>query len=121
MQKGITRQQPTIVRSQSEYEAERLSQLQYGRKKLVLPSTSHSNGKKAMSNAPAPKKVQKTGHEACLAKVISERRKIEIRLINDTIVRGELLEFDRFTIRLRHADDTCMWYFKGAMIGFSEV
>ena len=110
----------TVV-NQSSHETERLSQLQYGRKKLVLPSTSTSQttGKKVMNHQ--PKKIQKVGHEACLSKVISERRKLDVVLINNTRVQGELLEDDRFSIRLRLDDGSYMWYFKGSIIGFAEV
>jgi len=118
----------------SEHEVERLSQLQYGRKKLVMPTpststyTSASTGAKIMDNKQVnkqvnkqPKKIQKVGHEACLAKVISERRMIEVTLISGLVIRGELVEFDKFSVRIRHADETYTWYFKGSMIGFSEV
>lgn len=112
-----------VVKFQSDHEAERLNQLQYGRKKLVLPSHSHSNGKQIMNKPQTQQKpkILKVGHEACLSKVISERRRLEITLVNGTIVRGELLEFDKYSMRIRLVDDNCMWYFKGAMIGFSEI
>lgn len=126
MQRGTS----ITSRPQSEAELERLAQLQYGRKKLTLPSTSFSNSTK---NKPmntvgskqvqiqTPKKIQKVGHEACLAKVVSERRQIEILFADGTTAKGELFEFDKFSIRIKHADGTYMWYFKGSMKGFSEI
>ncbi|MGZ8220781.1 MAG: hypothetical protein ACXWT0_03945 [Methylobacter sp.] len=70
---------------------------------------------------PERRKAKLTGHEACLAKVIAERRKIEIVFNSDESVVGELLEFDKYSVRIRRKDGSYMWYFKGAMCGFKEV
>lgn len=112
-----------------EVDNERSRQINFGREKLTLkqPSTERKmnthqdRNNKAPSKSQSPK-VQKTGHEACLAKVVSERRKIEAHLINGNQVSGDLLEFDKFSIRVRD-DNTgrVFWVFKSAIIGFVEL
>lgn len=111
----------------ADHEAERLAQLNYGREKLVLPKKQvNSKSKTANAGSKYPqverRKSQKTGHESMLSKVVSERRKITI-LFADTNrheVTGELLEFDKYSIRIRENEGRCVWYFKSAIAGLIE-
>lgn len=140
---------PTLasVNILSDHEKERLIQEQYGREKLTLTTTNKpSEGFKMeekMAKSPinsrfvtreesdrraskraseeGAKKVQKTGHEACLAKVVFERRRISILTVSGMTISGELLEFDKYSLRLRDENDACMWYYKSAVVGFMEI
>ena len=123
-----------------DHERERLMQEQYGREKLTLPSAkNNSEGEVMKSQVPQlprngtdrradndkkdTKKIQKVGHEAALAKVVYERRSVKV-LLNSvgecTEICGELLEFDKYSVRLIKKDVECIWIFKSAMIGFME-
>lgn len=135
---------PVLISALSDHEKERLIQQQYGREKLLVLSAKDSKEDESMKQDVADKpvtrqesdrraslrnagtdksvkKVQKIGHEACLAKVVYERRKVEILFTDGTSVTGELLEFDKYSVRVRESNDGCAWYFKSAMKGFREV
>lgn len=128
----------------SDYEKERLIQEHYGRKKLTLATANKPSEGEVLNIDGASKsrfisreesdkrtarkgsgkmtdKIQKSGHEACLAKAIYERRKVRLTTTTGYCVVGELLEFDKYSIRLRNSHSECMWYFKSALIGFEEV
>ena len=107
---------------------ERQAQLSYGREKLSLKKhtdsgvvSDHPTRTRENNKSQQKKGQQKTGHEACLAKVVAERRKIEIEFCDGGIVAGELLEFDKYSIRIRRHNGECSWFFKSAMRGFKEM
>jgi hypothetical protein len=62
-----------------------------------------------------------TGHEVALAKMVKERRRIKVTFVNCESVEGELLEFDKFSIRVALDSGICEWFFKSNLKSFSEV
>lgn len=114
-------------RSSSNVEEERERQINYARQILNEEDEESdvrgiNDGRGFLESNKKYQKQKKTGHEACLAKMIAERRSIEIifRDMQDNVI-GELLEFDEFAIRVREENQTCTWYFKSAIAGFKEV
>lgn len=107
---------PVVLFSRASDADERERQISYARQ---LPEV---NGGKEYLESKKQRQKAKTGHESCLAKVVAERRFIEIifRDMQENVI-GELLEFDEFAIRVREEDQTCTWYFKSAIAGFKEV
>ena len=89
--------------------------------KNSAPVTRQESDRKLSNTKTDTKKVQKTGHESCLAKAIYERRSVQIHLLNGGTFTGELLEFDTYSLRVRIDGGDCMWIFKSAMMGFKEV
>lgn len=102
-------------------EIERLRQQRYGREKLALTTTKSERRTMIKNKALPIKKAQKEGHEACLAKVVSERRSVEIIFADDTTFTGEVLEFDKFSIRVKGENGRGIWFFKSSMKGFKEL
>ena len=121
-----------------DYEKERAVQQQYGRNKLTLTTNKTSEESRKMeikkseyvtrqesdrrnsSKKTGDIKVKKIGHESCLAKVIYERRRVKVVLLNGNTIIGDLLEFDKYSLRVKIDGGDCMWIFKSAMIGFKE-
>lgn len=114
-----------------EFDEERIEQIRFGRKKILEELNLQGKileEKIKPSNKPTLYRKKnhhekKIGHESCFAKMVAERREIELIFKDlDEIVIGELLEFDDKALRVKRSTDSkIIWYFKDALIGFSEV
>lgn len=62
-----------------------------------------------------------TGHEVALAKMVKERRRIKVTFVDSESLEGELLEFDKFSIRVALDSGVCEWFFKSNLKSFAEV
>ena len=109
----------------TEFEVEREAQLNYGRKKLTMPTLATSRGKNVNNTGGRPskdaqdfKKEKKVGHEETLAKLIFERKFASIHFNDGTILHAEVLQFDNYSIKLRDDDGNVGWWFKSSLKGF---
>lgn len=108
-------------------ELERIRQEKYGREMITLPKKPKPPHLHTTTTTTKPvqqierRKIKKTGHEACLSKVVSERRMVEITFLNESVCLGELLEFDKYSMRVRDQGGDTFWFFKSSMKGFKEL
>ena len=114
------------MNNKPDFEQERQNQLHYGRQKLTMPTLVTTKGKRVdnkhrTNDKPDYKKAQKTGHEETLAKLIYERKKVKLLFTNDSVLIGEVLQFDNYSIKIRDQSGNEGWWFKSALIGFRPI
>lgn len=105
----------------SDSDKERIAQETYGRRQLNKeenPDVSQnpiSDEKKKEKDL----RFHKTGHDAYLAKVVAERKSIKIETWSGKTIIGELLEFDKYALKIRK-DGVATWYNKSSIESFGD-